>query len=188
MDRTSLRWGLLLGGVSAAIGIVSLLIWVALLPLQGSNADATQIVVVILIRAVVRLVFLALALGVAYYGGYRIEQERTAMQGTLTSQRRMDAVLAGGLILLVDWLAQTVFMYATGITGQRGPVLSFVGSQLVFGVICVLFGAGLAGIGARDQASRRVLARFGEPADMAVGRQSVASAPMLTDGEAAPFE
>lgn len=165
MRQVSLRWGLGMGAVAAALGVISLLIGLALTSFQQPGMDPTGLVVVILVRAVVRLLFFGMAGGLAYYAGYRFERARALAREELAAepdpqQNRMEAVLVGGLVLLCDWVVQTAFIYVTGMSGAQPNVFAFLGSQLVLGAICVLFGAGLGGLGARDVATRDTLRKL----------------------------
>ena len=72
MRQTIIRWGLGMGAVAAGLGIVSLLIGLALTSFQKPGMDPTQLVVVILVRAIVRLLFLGMAAGLAYYAAIRV--------------------------------------------------------------------------------------------------------------------
>ncbi|HEX6121954.1 MAG TPA: hypothetical protein VFY89_02285 [Ktedonobacterales bacterium] len=162
MRQASVRWGLSMGAVAAALGVISLLIGLALTSFQQPGMDPTGLVVVILVRAVVRLLFFGMAGGLAYYAGYRFERERALARAEMAAepgpeQNRMEAVLVGGLVLLCDWVVQTAFIYVTGMSGAQPNFFAFLGSQIVLGAICVLFGAGLGGLGARDVAARDAL-------------------------------
>jgi hypothetical protein len=190
MRQASVRWGLILGAAATGLGIVSLLIGLALTSFQKPGMDPTQLVIVILIRAVVRLLFLGMAGGLAYYAGYRVERDRVAAEasaGQNPERNRMEAVLTGGLVLALDWALQTAFIYLTGMSGPQPNIFSFLGSQAILGVICVFFGAGLGGLGARDEAMRGVLRRLAiapTPVSVPLASASAAAAgsPSATDG------
>lgn len=186
MGQMSLRWSLKLGVVGAVIGVFSLVLDLALFPLSGRTMDASQIIVMLLVRAIVRLVLIAVVVGIAYYAGARIERAHLASGPDAARQRRLDAVLAGGFVLLLDWVAQVLFLYVSGMSGQ--PFLALVGSQLLLGVVCVLAGAGVAGIGARDEAARGALAHLIGVPRPTPALSTSGPLPPVDDGTTTPVE
>jgi hypothetical protein len=150
-----------MGAVATGLGIISLLIGLALTSFQKPGMDPTQLVAVIMVRAIVRLLFLGMAAGLAYYAGFRVERERVAARGEAAEssdeQNHLEAVLVGGLVMFCDWAVQTIFIYVSGMSGPQPNLFSFLGSQAILGAICVLFGAGLGGLGARGEATRGLL-------------------------------
>ncbi|MBF6589351.1 MAG: hypothetical protein IVW57_02325 [Ktedonobacterales bacterium] len=167
MRETSLRWGLGMGAVGAGAGIVSLLIGTALTPLQQQSTRPEQLVVVLFLRGMVVLLFLGVVLGLAYYTGERVERAHPwalvqppsghTSSFSANRARALDAAGAGGLVLIGYWIATTLYLYAAASASGRGPFLAFVGSRLFFGAICLLLGAGMGSLGARAEATRRLL-------------------------------
>src|SRR5215472_12665903 len=100
MRDSTLRWGLGMGLVGAALGIAALLIGAFFFPIPSySSADA--VAVDILVRGLLALVALGLTMGLSYYAGLRVEQDRvraapsSPISGKTTPQERSGSLIAG---------------------------------------------------------------------------------------------
>jgi hypothetical protein len=188
MRDTSLRWGLGMGVLSAAIGTGALLLGALIEPFkQVTTADAVALA--LFIRGMLVLISLGLALGLAYYAGLRVArayfQALTESADSLetttnsaiaslfgstvlgTSQNRRYAVLAGGLTMFCFWLITSMYIFVLPPTDQsvapQGNLLNFIETRLLLGFIFVLFGLGLGGLGGRAPAARLLLDRITMP-------------------------
>ncbi|HLJ80260.1 MAG TPA: hypothetical protein VKT52_02160 [Ktedonobacterales bacterium] len=188
MRDTSLRWGLGMGVLSAAIGTGALLLGAIIEPFkQVTTADAVALA--LFIRGMLVLISLGLALGLAYYAGLRVARAyfqaliesadsldtttNTAIASLFgssvlgTSQNRRYAVLAGGLTMFCYWLITSMYIFVLPPTDQsvapQGNLLNFIETRLLLGFIYVLFGLGLGGLGGRAPAARLLLDRITMP-------------------------
>lgn len=188
MRDTSLRWGLGMGVLSAAIGTGALLLGAIIEPFkQVTTADAVALA--LFIRGMLVLISLGLALGLAYYAGLRVARAyfqaliesadsldtttNTAIASLFgssvlgTSQNRRYAVLAGGLTMFCYWLITSMYIFVLPPTDQsvapQGNLLNFIETRLLLGFIYILFGLGLGGLGGRAPAARLLLDRITMP-------------------------
>lgn len=179
MRDVSLRWGLGMGAVSAALGTVALILGSLVEPVQQvTTAEAAALA--IFVRGIFVLVTLGVALGLAYYAGLRAERARliedaepraddAAVAGSVASEpnSRSVSVLAGGVTMFCYWLITSLYMFVLPSSTQPSTatldVLSFVENRLLFGIIFVLFGLGLGGLGGRAPAARLLLDRIVKP-------------------------
>lgn len=188
MRDISLRWGLGMGVLSAALGTGALLLGALIEPFkQVTTADAVALA--LFIRGMLVLISLGLALGLAYYAGLRVA--RTFFQAVLasaestematntaiasllgssvlgTSLDRKFTVLAGGLTMFCYWLITSMYIFVLPPTDQsvspRGNTLNFIETRLLLGVVYMLFGLGLGGLGGRAPAARLLLDRLALP-------------------------
>jgi hypothetical protein len=182
MRDTSLRWGLGMGALSAAIGTGALVLGALIEPFkQVTTADAVALA--LFVRGMLVLISLGLALGLAYYAGLRVARAyfeslaasaesaeaatNTAIVSLLgstalgTSMYRKYAVLAGGLTMFCYWLITSMYIFVLPPTDQsvapRGNILNFAETRLLLGLIYVFFGLGLGGLGGRTPAARLLL-------------------------------
>lgn len=173
MRDESLRWGLGMGAVSAAMGTAALLLGSLVEPVQRvTTAEAAALA--IFVRGIFVLVTLGVALGLAYYAGLRAERARlteAAAQSTDGSAStaneqnpRSVALLAGGLTMFCYWLITSLYLLvlppSTQPSTAKLDVLAFIESRLLFGIIFVVFGLGLGGLGGRAPAARLLLDRI----------------------------
>ncbi len=189
MREMSVRWGLGMGAAGTALGVLALLIGQMFEP-STRFADATAVATAYFVRGILVLLSLGIALALAYYGGWRAalalaeSRDGAAPQNIEASANRLDAVFAGGIALFAYWFITSLYLWVLLAPQDRQPILSFLASRLVFGVLCVVLGAGMGGMGARAALARLVLRRvsLGQPA-------SVPAAPVLTSPAAtAPIE
>jgi hypothetical protein len=167
MRDSTLRWGLGMGLVGAALGIVALLVGAFFFPIPSySSADA--VAVDILVRGALALVALGLTMGLSYYAGLRVEQDRVRAASpspktdTTTPQERSGSLIAGLLVAFCWW-------FGTTLTGYLLPLLPQTASsaansndfeqRLIWGILIALIGTGLGGLGSRTLTARRLLDR-----------------------------
>lgn len=215
MRDTSLRWGLGMGVLSAALGTGALLLGAFIEPFkQVTTADAVALA--LFVRGMLVLISLGIALGLAYYAGLRVARAyfqslaaaadstetatNTAIASLLgstalgTSLDRKYTVLAGGLTMFCFWLITSMYIFVLPPTNQtvspQGDILSFVETRLLLGVIYVFFGLGLGGLGGRAPAARLLLDRLTLPgpsaAPIAKPASTLPAAPASTQPEPQP--
>src|SRR5215469_10794773 len=108
MRDSTLRWGLGMGLVGAALGIVTLVLGAFFLPIP-KDSTAETVAAALLIRGILALVALGITLGMAYYAGLRVEQDRVRSTGMRHSsdvtpfQERSGSLLAGFLVAFCWW-------------------------------------------------------------------------------------
>ncbi len=146
MQKSTLIWGLGIGLVSAVLGVGALLVGAIIEPVQ-QQTSAEVVVTSLFIRSMI--VLLAVAFGLVYYAGTRVALVTTG------DRVRVDATIAGGLVLACYWVATTVCIFVQGNADVReGSVLT---TRVIFGVLFVLIGAGIGGLGSRAYAARQLL-------------------------------
>lgn len=149
MQKSTLIWGLGIGLVSAVLGVAALLIGALIEPTQRQTT-AEVLVAALFIRSMIALLTLAIAFGLAYYAGSRV-----ALEPTSGDRVRVDATIAGGLVLACYWVATTICIVLQGNAGaDTGSVLT---SRVIFGVLFIIIGAGIGGLGSRAYAARQLL-------------------------------
>ncbi len=143
---------------------------------------AEAVAVAVFARAMLVLIALGIALGLAYYAGLRSERDMRSGRapqslsgegGVQTAQaaaevtwgEKWNAVITGGIILLCFWIAATACAYAfplsqPGVPQLHNQALSNAELHLVLLVVYVAAGAGAGGIGGRWYMSRIVLDRI----------------------------
>ena len=191
MRDMTLRWGLGMGVLAAAIGTGALLLGAVIAPFkQVTTADA--IAIALFVRGILVLISLGIALGLSYYAGMRVahwyfqsllaSSDSTEATGTAIASmlglpiNRRYTVLAGGLTMFCFWLITSMYIFVLPPTDAASApqthTLSFLETRLVLGIIYVLFGLGLGGLGGRAPAARLLLDR------LAVPKPSVAPPPV----------
>jgi hypothetical protein len=146
VQKSTLIWGI--GLVSAVLGVGALLVGSIIEPVQ-QQTSAEVVVTSIFLRSMIALLALAVAFGLACYAGTRVAPVTTG------DRVRVDATIAGGLVLACYWIATTVCIFVQGNADVReGSVLT---TRVIFGVLFVLIGAGIGGLGSRAYAARQLL-------------------------------
>lgn len=177
MHEFSQRWALSASVIAAIEGIVALVVGAFLAPIPA-HVDATALATALFIRGLLALLALAGAFVLAYYVGFRIESQlgpsnadpKPALASSpllamfLTPGPRRDALYAGMLTLASYWFFTTIYIAALGHTIGEGSVTaatagSFIFSRVLQGLALAIAGAGAAGLGARNAATRRVTQR-----------------------------
>ena len=163
MGSASIRWGLILGAIAAALGTGAQLLGYALLP-QSGGVPVDNAVGVLLITGLLGLLALALALGLAYFAGIRVERERPRTTRPAEATLLDPGVVnrgpgfAGLLVTALYWLVTTL----VGIIGgaeHGGPAdpSSFLTTRALLGLVLLAFGFGLGALGGRSPAARSLL-------------------------------
>jgi hypothetical protein len=193
MRDVSLRWGFGLGAIAAAIGAMAQLLSAVFGPIPA-NTTADLLVIALLIQGVLSLVALGVMFAISYLAGQRTERERQrafALEGGegAAPADRSSAVLAGGIVAICYWFATTLIQYLVPATQQaatnRLDVKSYLIQRLIFGVFCVLLGAGMGGLGARSVVVRQLMQRVVKPAFPAL-RATIAAPPAVPPPMATP--
>ncbi len=172
MRDMSLRWGFGLGAIAAAIGAMAQLLSAVFGPIPA-NTTADLLVIALLIQGVLSLV----ALGVMFAISYTAPPDRSS------------AVLAGGVVAICYWFVTTLIQFLVPATQQaatnRLDVKTFLIQRLIFGVFCVLLGAGMGGLGARSVVARQLMQSVVKPAHPAP-RATIAAPPAMPPPPATP--
>lgn len=164
MRAMSLRWALVLGGIAAVLGMLAAFVGTLVVPRSGL-VDINHAVVVLLVAGITALLALAIALGLAYYAGLRVEQLRPRTSAQVDpdldpAAERRDSALAGLIVMAIYWLATTLYGVISA-PHTAGTDASGAGSllvqRLVVGVVLLLLGFGLGALGSRAPAARRLL-------------------------------
>jgi hypothetical protein len=159
----TLRWGLLLGAVAAALGVGGQALGFATLP-SASSATIDNAVGALVIAGLLGLVAFFMALGLAYVAGIRVERERPRAAPSAEAALLDPAAanrgpgLAGLLVMALYGIATTIF----GVVGgphTTGPSdsSSFLATHVVLALVYLAFGFGLGALGGRAPAARRLL-------------------------------
>ena len=174
MSESGLRWGLQIGVINAALGVLSLMIGAVFAPLQSQQPSVEAIVIPYFIRGILVLLVLGVALGLSYYAGIRAERSRLellalesadgAASQPSSASDRSGSVFAGALAMLVYWFVTTLYTYLFPVVPQGGTAggsqVATLESHVVLGVVFVCLGAGLGGLGSRVPAARMLLDRL----------------------------
>jgi hypothetical protein len=163
---TGLRWGARMGAFGAALGVASYLIGALLVPWKPTQATAEAVALVVFVRSLFVLVALGVTLGLAYYAGLRVGRERHSQHQAdippveaTVPDKRLDAVLAGTIVMLLYWFVTSLYVYAFPPFGQRDASLQTLGGRFLLGLLFICLGAGLGGLGARTASTRRLVER-----------------------------
>jgi hypothetical protein len=171
MRDTSVRWGLGIGGVGSALGIVVLFIAAHLLPISATDTNQSFELVMglILIQVLVGFGMFGVMLSGAYYAGVRVERDRLAalreqQEGaggapmTTTSADRRGSLIAGLIVMLCYWFVSTLFGLLVPPLPQtpatRGSALDIAERALLSGVFFLVFGAAMGSFGGRSARAR----------------------------------
>jgi hypothetical protein len=193
MRDMSLRWGFGLGAIAAAIGAMAQLLSAVFGPIPA-NTTADLLVIALLIQGVLSLVALGVMFAISYLAGQRTERDRQREyvleggEGTAAPDRS-SAVLAGGVVAICYWFVTTLIQFLVPATQQaatnRLDVKTFLIQRLIFGVFCVLLGAGMGGLGARSVVARQLMQSVVKPAYPAP-RATIATPPAVPPPPATP--
>lgn len=162
MSGASLRWGLLLGAVAAALGIGAQAVGFATLPhAAGSAVDG--VVGAVLIAGALGLLALVVALGLAYFAGIRVE--RAHPRGSLSAEATLldpglvnrGPALAGLLVMALYWIGTTAYGVVGDSPNGGGATSSFLTTHALLGLVFLAFGFGLGALGGRSPAARSLL-------------------------------
>lgn len=187
MREASIRWGLGMGVLASALGVLALVGGRLVAPVHavGRSVSPESIAFAAFITGIFVLFSLGVALALAYVAGVRAERaalsERTAA-GTpapLAFPHR-ESVLAGALTLLCYWLITALYMYVLPPFGMPTPLGDYVSGRLVLGLVYLCFGAGMGGIGGRAPAARKLLDGLMVPATPAAPPAAADAAPPPT--------
>ncbi len=177
MRDASLRWGLGIGGVGSALGIVVLFIAARLLPVSATDTNQSfeLAMTLILTQLVIRFGMLGVMLSGAYYAGVRVERERleglAALReqegevagalpaaGTGASADRRGSLIAGVIVMFCYWLVSTLFGLlvppAPQSAATRGSALDIAETALLSGALFLTFGAAMGSLGGRSVRAR----------------------------------
>lgn len=170
MRESSVRWGLGSGIAATATGVLAIFLGTIFEP-TTRYPDAISVATALFVRGILILISLGLALSFTYYAGMRIEQAAAPAYGVgrthdaqtapgasaSESKSRVEAGLAGGIALAAYWAITTLYLWVLLAPQSRMPIGPFFVSRLLFGVLCILLGAGMGAIGARGALARRAL-------------------------------
>ncbi len=195
MHEVSWRQALTMSVFAAVEGVVALVLGAFVAPI-APHAEAVQIATAVFIRGFLALIALAVAGGLAYFAGYRIEASLGPSDADpslavatsplvalfVTPGPRRDAFWAGAITLATYWLFTTIYIAALGNTVggigvPRNAIGSFALSRLAQGVALAVAGAGVGALGARNAATRRITRRIFEPAPVVVAAPLAPLAP-----------
>lgn len=177
MRDASLRWGLGIGGVGSALGIVVLFISARLLPVSATDTNQSfeLAMTLILTLLVIRFGMLGVMLSGAYYAGVRVERERLegleapreqgqggeeagAQPAMGAGMDRRGSLIAGVVVMFCYWLVSTLFTLLVPPAPQsattRGSALDIVETALLSGVLFLTFGAAMGSLGGRSARAR----------------------------------
>lgn len=161
--ETSLRWGALVGGIGAALGVVSYLAGAILAPVNSARLSGDAAITSVFVHVLLALVVLGVALGLSYYAGMRIAREQidaaSAASAETPAPDRAPAALGGAVAMLLYWFVTTLYVYLFPPFGQRDSSLQALEGHVLLGVIYIIMGAGLGSMGARAAAARRLITR-----------------------------
>jgi len=156
-----------MGLVGAALGVAALLIGAFFFPIQlYSSADT--VAVAILVRGVLALVAVGVTMGLSYYAGLRVEQDRARAASpspktdAMTPKERSGSLIAGLLVAFCWWFGTTLTGYLFRLlpqTASDAANANDFGERLVWGILIALIGTGLGGLGSRTFTARRLLDR-----------------------------
>src|SRR5579884_2435342 len=157
MRDTHLRWGVIIGAVGAALGLLSYIAGAVLAPVQSTRISGDAAITNVFIHILFVLAVLGVVLGLAYYGGMRATRERLdAAQGDdAATADRAGAALTGAVVMLIYWFVTRVYLYIAPPFGTRDTSLGAMEGTVILGVVFVLMGAGLGSMGARTVTSKR---------------------------------
>lgn len=203
MRDTSLRWGLQMGAVAAALGIVAQIVGSLLSPRPGSGSF-DSVVRYLLIAGPLFLVVLGLALGLAYFAGLRAERDLPAQADAEELKYQWggphrESALAGTVVMACYWLITSMYNFVLAVRPGGLGIGTFLIQHLVQGIIYLLFGFGLGAIGGRAPAARRLLDEIaaappaaesasGEAAAVRAEPAGSVEAGDAGDGDTAPME
>lgn len=178
MRQETLRWGLMMGLIAAVLVTLASATGALIAPLR-LYTTAEAVAVAVFARAMLVLICLGIALGLAYYAGLRSErdlrrerapQSLSGEAGAQAAQaaaevpwgEKWNAVNTGGIVLLCFWIAATACSYLfplsqPGVPQLHNQALANAELHLILLVIYVAAGAGAGGIGGRSYMSRIVL-------------------------------
>jgi hypothetical protein len=157
-----------MGLVGAALGIATLVLGAFFLPIP-KDSTAETVAAALLIRGILALVALGVTLGMAYYAGLRVEQDRmrsTAVRqsSNLTPfQERSGSLLAGFLVAFCWWFGTTLAGYLLPLlpqTAGSGATPNDFEQRLIWGALITIIGTGLGGLGSRAFTAGRLLDRI----------------------------
>jgi hypothetical protein len=163
MQDSTLRWGLGMGLVGAALGIGALLVGAFFFPIPPlSSADA--VAVAILVRGVLALVALGVTMGLSYFAGLRVEQDRVralspGSKTDTTPQERSGSLIAGLLVAFCWWFGTTLTGYLLPLLPGQPANSNDFEQRVIWGILVALIGTGLGGLGSRTFTGRMVLDR-----------------------------
>jgi hypothetical protein len=164
MRDSTLRWGLGMGLVGAALGIAALLVGAFFFPIPPySSADA--VAVAIFVRGILALVALGVTMSLSYYAGLRVEQDRlratspTPKNDVTTPQERSGSLIAGLLVAFCWWFGTTLIGYLLPLLPGQPANSNDFAQRLIWGILIALIGTGLGGLGSRTYTGRRLLDR-----------------------------
>jgi hypothetical protein len=162
MRETSLRWGLGMGAIAAALGVIAQVVGAQFRP-AGSRATFDQAIKYLLIAGPLVLIALGVALGLAYYAGLRAERDRPPRASAAEDElpqwggERRDSAVAGALVMLAYWLLTSLYAFVLGLREGGTDAGSFLGQHIIQGILFLLFGYGLGALGGRAPAARKLL-------------------------------
>lgn len=161
--EAGLRWGALVGGVGAALGVVSYLAGAILAPVRSTRLSGDAAITGVFIHVLLVLVVLGVVLGLSYYAGMRITREQidaaSAGGAETPAPDRAPAALGGAVAMLLYWFFTTLYVYLFPPFGQRDSSLQALEGHVLLGVVFVIMGAGLGSMGARAVTARRLITR-----------------------------
>lgn len=161
MRQTGLRWGLIMGGVAATVGLAAQLLGLRFKPTSGTDFSANFAGILVFDIAV--LFALGIALGIAYYAGMRVEHERpptpsAEMDPLRWGGERRDSALAGAIVMACFWLVTTLAAVALGqYASGAGGLTDYLTRRIIALVLFVVLGFGLGAWGARARIARNLL-------------------------------
>jgi hypothetical protein len=190
MPESSLRWGGRLGALGAALGVFAYIVGSLLTPLPAQQTTGEAVIPVILVRGLFVWVALGVVFGLAFYVGMRVGREelRASSDGrtvapSAAATNRVPAVLAGGLVVVIWWLATRFVSALVAFPPVNRFTIQDLPGQIAFGVLFVCIGAGLGGVGARMAFTNKLA-----EAVIVVSQPLPAAPPSDTARAAAPAE
>lgn len=162
MSGASLRWGLILGAIAAALGIGAQVLGFAALP-HAAGSAVDSVVGAVVIAGVLGLLALVVALGLAYFAGIQAERAHPRTQRSAAATLLDPGVvnrgpgLAGLLVMALYWIGTTVYgVIGNAPTGGNDPS-SYLTTHALLGLVFLAFGFGLGALGGRSPAARSLL-------------------------------
>lgn len=193
MHEVSRRWALTMSVIAVVVGVAALLIGAFVAPIVATGEDALALATAIFVRGILALIALAIAVTLAYIGGYRIQSSfeptpQTPSPAVSTSPLlalfttpgpRRDALFAGALTLTAYWFFTTIYIAAMGrnLGGLDNPsgVPSFILTRLALGVALAAAGGGAGALGARNALTRTITQRIFSTGESAAPAESPTS-------------
>ena len=159
----TLRWGLILGAVAAALGVAGQALGFAALP-SATSATIDNAVGALVIAGLLGLLAFVIALGLAYVAGILVERARPraarSAEATLLDPAAANRGpgLAGLLVMALYSIATTAYSLvgSAHTTGVRDTT-SFLTTHTLLALVYLAFGFGLGALGGRAPAARRLL-------------------------------